>query len=157
MVLLTEKFHHLDSPTPKQKKKDRMKERFHQLDSPTPIGRKKDGLMIGGVERIISPVKPRPKPVSVRQVGSESGYEGSSYSSTTGPSNQDEFLTSFVDLLQHFKIQPIPIKNLNKALVKMSRSRYIPIPSHIKAISKSKVSEQTFCLSMPYWFSSRKI
>jgi hypothetical protein len=110
-------------------------------------------MTTGGVERIVSPVKVQQKKVSFSL---ESGYEGSSQSTPATASTPQEFLSSFVQLLPHFKKNPIQIKVVNKALRKMSTSEGMPRPAYFEDISDKKVGQSFSCLSSAHISSVQK-
>jgi hypothetical protein len=102
----------------------------------SPPSRQRKNRMTPGEEglRVISPVKPLPRQSTLLE--SESGYEASSQGTPGAPSTPLEFLHAFVKLRVLLKLKPLPIRDLNKSLLRLSSFKEIPTPAFLAKTDK---------------------
>jgi hypothetical protein len=107
-----------------------------RVEEPTTPGNKRH-MTPGAVERIVTPVKPTPQRVLfATRSSAESGWDESEIR------NPMDFFSSFLDLLEYFRADPINIKEANKAIKKMARVTSIPGCKEFR-----KIEDESACYS----------
>ena len=105
----------------------------------TPTPRTKRRMTPGDVERIVTPMKIKPKTLNLkRKTSLDSGYEGSNPNTAM---TAQQYFTLFVSLMQHFRGSKINIKEVNKDIKKISGLPTIPGPGDLAKIKDEKVSQ----------------